>query len=471
MMSIYDCIKNIENIGEKRAGLYNKLGIFSIKDLISYYPRKYINFKDITKINNTIDGTIYSVKGVVLEKTKTILKNNMKIYKVIITDGETKMLINIFNSEFAYDSLKIDKEFFFHGKINIKNNIKDMVNPLFLPDTAKNLIKPIYHSTKGLSTNIIEKNIEYALNLIKNSLNDPLPKNIIKKRNLCDINFAIVNIHFPNSKDNLEIAKNRLIFDELFYLQLSLKILKNKNMKSNNDFKIIKKDNLISFFEKLSFNPTNHQLKAIDDCIYDMQSNFSMNRLIQGDVGSGKTLIAMALMFLTTKEKTQSCLMAPTEILAKQHFENFNNIFSFFNINVDILTSSTTKKKKQIILEKLRSGETDILIGTHSVINDDIQFANLSLIITDEQHRFGVKQRAKLYGKGNNPHCLIMSATPIPRTLSLVIYGDLDISIINEMPNGRIPIKTFAITPSKRHRAFYFILDLLNKGEQGYIVC
>jgi len=472
MINLYDNIKILTSIGEKRAELYKKLGISSINDLLNHYPRRYVNFSDIKNISDIVLNETYAIKATVISKNYAPIRRYLTLFKVGIKDDTGKIMVNIFNNEYIFKSLRIDKEYIFYGKIEDNVGTTQMTNPLIIQNNAEYKIKPIYPATSGLSSLIIEKSISTVMSDLDNSINDPLPKHLIKDYNLCDINFAMRNIHFPESFESLELAKKRLIFDELFYLQMAIKLIKQKNKGSTNSFKLDGRISIKNLLKELPFTPTSDQINAIDDCIKDMSSNISMNRLIQGDVGSGKTLIAICAMFLMAKSQMQSCLMAPTEILAKQHYSNIKDILEPFGIVVALLTGSTKNKERTQILKALENGNISIIIGTHAVITDRVIFQKLALVVTDEQHRFGVKQRETLLEKSGTPHSLVMSATPIPRTLSLIIYGDLDVSIITEMPVGRLPIKTMAITPDKRDRAFDFVIqNMLEKKQQGYIVC
>lgn len=473
---LYTHIDNIKGIGKKRVELYNKLGIFSIYDILQYYPIKYIDFSNTVSISSLQVGETVSIKCTLILKKELFVRKNLTIYKLYVKDKNNDTLtINIFNNRYLYNSFIVDKEYIFNGKIYGDLLNKFMNNPKYIEYGKKDIyIEPIYRSIGALTSKIIELNIKTILNILKEmSFNnkDFLNDEILKKFDLVNFYDAFLNIHFPKNKDMIDKSRKRLIFDEVFNLQLALKVLKNKNLKKVNEFKLLNTKKLFEEFKKyLKFSLTFDQENVINECLSDLNSGLCMNRLIQGDVGSGKTVVCMAVSYILSKNGFQSCIMVPTEVLAKQHFKNFVNTIGEF-VNIEVLTSSNTKKEKQTIYNRVKEGEIDILIGTHSLLNEALIFKNLALIVTDEQHRFGVKQRVNLVKKSKYEHSMIMSATPIPRTLSLIIYGDLDISYIKTKPIGRQKIDTFAITERKKERAFNFINDLINKGQQGYFVC
>lgn len=463
-------IKYLNGVGEKRAEQFYKLGVSSVGALLLFYPRSYEDWSNIYPIASCPINEICCIKATVSSPIRTsYIRKNMTLYKLKVCDEFSTMDITYFNTPYIYKSLTEGKEFIFYGKVTSRGSIKEMNAPKFKNPSEITSLKPIYNSTSNLNSNKIETCIKNALGLLPESINDPIPEDIRKKYNLLNLKSAIQNIHFPKSKGDLQEARKRLIFEELLVLQLGLSYLKTRN--SNQNIMKIKKDYSDEFIKLLPFSLTNAQTKAIQECICDMSSDSSMNRLIQGDVGSGKTAVAASLAYTVYKNFMQTAFMVPTEILAEQHFKWFSDVFSNTNIKIELLTSSTRPKHKKRIKESLKNGEIDIIIGTHALLIEDVEFSSLCLVITDEQHRFGVNQRAKLASKGISPNILIMSATPIPRTLGLIIYSDLDISILNELPAGRQKIDTFLINSKKRNRAFNFIKNLIEEGRQAYIVC
>ena len=366
--------------------------------------------------------------------------------------------------------LKSGEEYLFIGKITLgKFSAREMVSPMFIKSTQSVEIKPIYPQNKKITSKTIQSAVQNALEKIEN-IPEYLPSEIVEEYNLVSLDTAIRNIHFPKNDEDLQKARKRLIFDELFILQLSLLSLKNENkeVKTKN---IVQKDYTEEFFGLLPFTPTNAQKRAVKEAVADMQKGKQMNRLLQGDVGSGKTAVAAAIVYSSSKNGMQSALMAPTEVLATQHFETFTKLFDGTEIKCDLLVGSTKAKDKKEIKERLKKGEIDLIIGTHALIQEDVEFQRLGLVITDEQHRFGVKQRTGLCSKGENPHVYVMSATPIPRTLALIFFGDLNVSILDELPPGRQKIDTYSVTSAKRGSMFDFIRKHLDEGYQAYIVC
>ena len=464
-------LKYIKGVGEKRAQLLNKLGIFSLDDLVHYFPRSYLDFSNLTEIKDFIPEEVCCFKATVgYTPVKNEIRRGLTIYKTLLIDGEYSVNLNIFNSAYAAEGLVEGEEYLFYGKITLNRGSFEITNPIIENPDAVKAMQPIYPLTAGLSNKIISKIIDNALGIyINDSMSDVIPDEVRRKYSLCHESFALKSIHSPASPHDLEIARKRLIFEELLTLQTGMKILKRRN-RGYTSF-TFDKDCSEDFISTLPFTLTNAQKNAIADCIRDTKKNTPMNRLVQGDVGSGKTVVAAAVIYNAAKNGIQSAFMAPTDILARQHFSTLTKLFESTDITVDLLTGSLTAKKKKEIKEKLKNGETKVIVGTHALISDDVDFDKLGLVITDEQHRFGVRQRGLLNGKGINPHTLVMSATPIPRTISLIIYGDLDVSLIKELPPGRTPVETYRIDSPKRQRAFGFIRDRLDEGRQAYIVC
>ncbi len=468
MYSLDDNIRYLKGVGEKRAKAFNSLGIDTVGALLRFYPRDYEDLSEIRHICDCFYDEKVCVKAKITSPvTEHYIRENMTLYKFTVSDGTAGMTVTLFNNKFLAKRLNVGSTYLFYGKMTGTAYSPNMSSPEIREENNTGII-PIYKSSKTITSKQIEKAVRTALDGIEINF-DTIPERIRQKNNLCDLNFAIRNIHFPKTKESFERAKTRLTFEELFVLQLGLMLLKNKR-KTKTDL-IFNKNFLDDFLALLPFSLTNAQQNAISDCLKDMQSGFSMNRLIEGDVGSGKTAVATALMYIAAKNGFQSALMAPTEVLAAQHFETVNNMLKNTDIKVVLLSGSITAANKKKIKEDIKNKNADIIIGTHALLTEDTVFDNLALVITDEQHRFGVSQRAALAKKGENVHTLVMSATPIPRTLGLIIYGDLDISIINEYPKGRQKTDTYFVTSDYRKRLYNFILEHIKNGRQAYIVC
>ena len=464
-------IESLWGVGATRAKLFRKLGVDSIGALLEFYPRTYTDFTNNVSISEAPFNEDCCIKAkIASDFTVRKIRPNMVIYKCHVSDGFSNMELNFFNNKYVLNMLKLNKEYFFLGKMVLKDGFKRMNSPNFEPVTDKMTLKPIYKQTEGLSSRIIEKSVISAFKLLPETLNDCLPVWLRENYNLCDLKFAMYNIHFPEDDQSLKIAKKRILFEQLLVFYLTLLSLKSSN-KSNNNFKF-SNHFYQDFLQLLDFKLTSSQDKVINECLNDMMyGNSPMNRLIQGDVGCGKTIVAAALSYSVIKNNIQVALMAPTEILANQHYNYFSKLFEGTGIRIELLTSSTKTKPRRRILDYLQCGLIDLIIGTHSLLSDEVQFSNLGLVITDEQHRFGVNQRGKLKNKSDNPHLLVMSATPIPRTMALVMHGDLNVSTIDELPKGRRKVKTYWIGQDKRNRAFQFIKKQIQSGRQAYIVC
>lgn len=460
-------IKFIKGVGEKRAELFRQLGVVDSDALFSLYPRNYEDWSSPKLISEAPFDVPCCIKAkVVTPIEEKYIRRNMTIYKFIAEDEKGgKLFVSVFNNKYISKTIKEGKEYLFYGKADGNFLEKYISSPIIRP-VGYEKIRPIYKTVDGLSSATIEKIIAEAIKGYE--FPDYLPQEIKLKYNLCDLSDAINRIHFPKKKSDIDIARRRLAFDEMFFLQTALLYKKYKKKAVGIT---LEKDYTKEFIDTLPFKLTNSQLSTIKDCVLDMSSGNVMNRLIQGDVGSGKTVVAASLIYSVIKNGYQAALMVPTEILAEQHLFSFMQFFKDTDINVVLLTGSSTKKEKSNIKKALSSGEIDLVIGTHAIIQEDVVFKNLGLVITDEQHRFGVEQRTKLSSKSTDTHILVMSATPIPRTLSLIIYGDLDISIINELPSGRQPISTYCVTSELRQRVFEYIKKTLDNGNQGYIVC
>ncbi len=463
-------IQYLKGVGEKRAEALAKLGIFTVGDLLRYYPRTYRDLSKIKNISDTVLDEECCVKAIVDKKpVGAKIRKGLTIFKTRVTDGTGVLNITIFNNKFAAQSLNEGEEYIFYGKIGGNFTKKEMSSPEILKANGNEIIHPVYPQSQSINSKYIEKLVKSVFEMNPKPCSDCVPLDIREKLCLPEINSSLKELHFPSNEDYFAEAKRRLVFEELFILQTGLLSLKGIKKAES---KVIVDNYSEDFYATLPFKPTKAQSRAVNDCLNQMNSGFVMNRLLQGDVGSGKTMVAAALIHSAIKSGFQCAFMAPTEILANQHFATVKKFFESTNFNIELLTGSTTAKNKREIKAKLQTGEIDILIGTHALIQDDVIFKNLGLVITDEQHRFGVNQRNALTGKGNDiPHTLVMSATPIPRTLALMIYGDLDISILDELPPGRQPIETYAVDSAKRERAYNYVKKHLDEGRQGYIVC
>ncbi|MBS6613632.1 MAG: ATP-dependent DNA helicase RecG [Anaerotruncus sp.] len=462
-------IRYLKGVGEKRAGLLNKLGIFTIEQLFEYYPRDYRDFSQEMLVSDCESGENACIKATLISNVKEhMVRRGMTLYKCDFTDGKTVIHATLFNQKFLAKSLKIYEDYILFGKIEKRLSFAEMNSPQILPAKDNAGIHPVYRATEKLSSAAIEKLVRTALEQ-HGEFAETLPQEIRQKYDLIDLTAAMRNIHFPNSFELLAAARKRLIFEELLTLQLGLLKLKSKKRRESH-IRIIN-DFTQEFLHLLPFSPTGAQLRAVKDCVADMQGKYPMNRLLQGDVGSGKTAVAAGVIYTAVKNGFQCALMAPTEILANQHYETLSNLLGSAGIKTELLTGSTPAAEKRRIKAALACGEAQLAIGTHALIQKDVDFKNLGLVITDEQHRFGVNQRASLAEKGSEVHTLVMSATPIPRTLALMIYGDLDISILDELPPGRQKIRTDVVDSRYHKRLYEFVKKQIAAGQQAYIVC
>ena len=415
-------IKYLKGVGERRAAMLSRLGVSDVNALVRLYPRVYEDWSRIKNINEAQIGEICCIKGIVGSPVrKSLIRKGLTLYKTEITDGSGIMGITIFNSRFAAEKLTEGDEFLFFGRVGGNFYRKEMSSPEIEPAEGADRIRPIYPQTHGLNSKMIEKLVKTALTQCKDELVDPIPLWLREKYCLMKLPDTLWNIHFPKSPDYLEEARRRLIFEELLILQLGLEKMRSQTQK--NAGAIIERDFSEEYFSHLPFSPTGAQRRAVKEAMRDMMSGRQMNRLLQSDVGSGKTAVAAALVYSAAKNSMQSALMAPTEVLAEQHYKTFLKLFEGCSINVELLTGSDTAAQKRRKKEALKAGEIDLLIGTHAIIQSDVEFKSLALVITDEQHRFGVEQRNALGEKGENPHLYVMSATPIPRTLALIILS------------------------------------------------
>lgn len=475
-MDLEDDVKFVKGVGPNRVKLLNKLNIFTLEDLITYFPREYEDRSKPKKIADTENGEECLIEGIVTSRIKEIRthRRNMTIYKLIVRDETDSCELIWYNQSYLKKMFEIGETYKFYGKINKKIGITEMLSPVYDSEgNSRNTGKiiPIYPLTYNLSQNTIRKIIETGLDLAKDQIEETLPAYILDEYKLLGAKEAIEQIHFPNELQDFSRARNRIAFEELLTMQLLLLSLKNKYKNQEVGIEFDKNIKMSDVINDLPFKLTKAQVRVLEEIDKDMESSKAMNRLLQGDVGSGKTIVAMIAAYKAVKSGYQMAMMAPTSILATQHMVNFENILSKYGIKCELLLGSTSKKKKEDILDRLKNGEIDIIIGTHSLLEENVVFNNLGLVVTDEQHRFGVRQRSTIASKGKNPDVLVMTATPIPRTLALILYGDLDISIIDELPPNRKKIDTYAVRKSMEERVNNFIKKQIDEGRQAYIVC
>ncbi len=475
-MILNESVSKIKNVGEKRLELLNKLHVFTIKDLITYYPRDYEDRSIIVSPSQIKTEGFYTVSAVIKKTAENAGFQSKTVTKLFLQDGNAIIEVVWFNQPYIKNQFKLNEKYVFAGEVIEKNSKFVMSCPDFekikdTPSVSFGRIIPKYYLTKNLSQKVLRSLIETVLFEAAAEFYEILPQLILNKYNLCDRQAAIKNIHFPENSESFYAARHRLVFEEILLMQLSL--FKIKGILKEKSVFLVENTETSPITELLPFNMTNAQNKVLEQIKADFSSGFVMNRLIQGDVGSGKTAVAMVSAFiaLNSAKTAQVAFMAPTEVLAFQHYNSLKRYFDKLNIDVTFLAGSLTPAEKRKIHEKIKTGDSRLIIGTHALIQEKVIFNDLRLVITDEQHRFGVRQRATLSEKGKTPHVLIMSATPIPRTLALILYGDMDISVIDELPPGRTKIDTFAVNSSYRQRLYAFLEKQVNEGRQAYIIC
>lgn len=475
MLDLYKDVQYVKGIGPKKADKLNKLGIFTLKDLLYYFPRQFEDRNNLKKIAQLEDNEKVTIKAVISSINTFSPKEGMTLTKIDVKDETGLAKLVFFNKSYIKNTFRPGDSILVFGKVKKKFNYLELTSCEleYLTNSPKNTCRfmPVYQLTYGVTNKEIMSIIRTVLEDKDLIIQEYMPQRIIEKYRLCSIDFAVRNIHSPINKESLKIALYRIVFEELLILQLGLFVFKSGRNKENG-IKFETSKDLKKIMSALPFKLTKAQNRALDEIIQDMNSEKIMNRLVQGDVGSGKTVVALLALANCVLNGYQGALMAPTEILAGQHYISLTESLKDFGINVGLLIGSLTKKQKDTVLEQIKNNEIDILIGTHALIEDKVEFNKIGLVITDEQHRFGVMQRSKLSLKGVNPDILVMTATPIPRTLALILYGDLDISIIDELPPGRQPIETLAIEKSKRDRAYNNLVRReVESGRQVYIVC
>ena len=469
-------IETLKGIGEKTAKLFEKVGIRTIDDLLHYYPRGYDTYGEPKAIGELSEDETGTVEGFLKSGATGVHVNGLSIVQATISDMTGKLRLVWYHMPYLKNTLRPDSHFIFRGRVIRKKNGLTMEQPqMFKPEAYEELLssmRPVYAQTKGLGNKMITSAVEQAL-AFRTLERDYLPAGLRIANELAEYNFAIEHIHFPSNEEELKFARKRLVYDEFFFFLLAVRHLKEKRQNVQSPFHMEKQDECRKLLVDLPYRLTNAQLRTLEEVLKDLNSGSVMNRLIQGDVGSGKTIIAVLALLAACENGYQGALMVPTEVLARQHFESVTELFEKHGVDkkVILLTGSMTAKEKRIAYEKVASHEADIIIGTHALIQEKIVYDNLALVITDEQHRFGVAQREMFGNKGQMPHVLVMSATPIPRTLAIILYGDLDISVIDELPANRLPIKNCVVDKSYRPRAYRFIENEVKNGRQAYVIC
>lgn len=472
-----DQVTAINGIGEKTSALYNKLNIFTVHDLLNHYPRDYEEWKDIVNIGELRVNQVHSINALVISAPQNIsIRKNLTITTIRVKDSSGACDIVYFNMPYIKNSFAVGKRYILRGQVVLRNNRIAMEQPKIVSphDFERNLhtLTPIYPTTKGLSSNAITKSMRAAINALLWE-NDYLCDEIRKKYKLTDLKSAFMGIHFPSNKEELVASRRRLVFEEFLFFIISVMILKDMSSRETSSYPMEKAEICEKLISSLPYSLTDAQKKVWRQIEDDMCSSHLMNRLVQGDVGSGKTIVAILAMLMCVENNAQAAMMAPTEVLAQQHFEAITKMTEDYNLPFKpvLLTGSLTAREKRRVKENIAMGISNVIIGTQAIIQSDVEFNDLRLVVTDEQHRFGVKQRENLALKGIQPHVLVMSATPIPRTLALILYGDLDISVMDELPANRLPIKNCVVGTSYRKKAYEFIEKQVAEGRQAYIIC
>ena len=469
-------IETLKGIGEKTAKLFEKVGIRTIDDLLHYYPKGYDTYREPKAIGELSEDETGAVEGFLKSGATGVHINGLSIVQATVSDMTGKLRLVWYHMPYLKNTLRPDSHFIFRGRVIRKKNGLTMEQPqMFKPEAYEELLssmRPVYAQTKGLGNKTITSAVEQAL-AIRTLERDYLPASLRISNELAEYNFAIEHIHFPANEEDLRFARKRLVYDEFFFFLLAVRHLKEKRQNIRSPFHVEKQEECRRLLKDLPYRLTNAQLRTLEEVLGDLKSGSVMNRLIQGDVGSGKTIIAVLALLAVCENGYQGALMVPTEVLARQHYESVAELFAAHGVEkkVILITGSMTAKEKRLAYEKVASHEADIIIGTHALIQEKVVYDNLALVITDEQHRFGVAQREMFGSKGQLPHVLVMSATPIPRTLAIILYGDLDISVIDELPANRLPIKNCVVNKSYRPRAYRFIENEVKNGRQAYVIC
>lgn len=465
-------ITYLKGVGPKRAETLKKLGINTVGDMLGYYPRAYADLSKTVPISEIADGQQVCVRAALITdvgEKRAGIGGKLTVYSFLASDGKDTMKITLFNRKYAAEKLVKGQEYVFYGKGEAIGFFKTVKNPVIEP-VQNAAVYPVYPLSASVTQKMLRACVRSALDGFSSEIKETLPEKILEKYDLYPLKEAYEKIHFPANAEEAKNARRRFVVEELLEFILGLSVLKRKNRKrvsapleGNVDMSV--------FYRALPYELTGAQKRVINECISDMKRPAAMARLVQGDVGSGKTAVAAAAMYYAAKCGRQSAMMAPTEVLATQHYQSLSPLFEKLGVKAALLTGSCGAAERRKIREEIENGETDVLIGTHAIIQKDVSFCNLSLVIVDEQHRFGVNQRSLLGEKGENPHTLIMSATPIPRTMALILYGDLDVSVIDELPAGRQKISSFVVNSSAHERMYAYLREEVLKGRQAYVVC
>ncbi|MCH5265966.1 MAG: ATP-dependent DNA helicase RecG [Lachnospiraceae bacterium] len=472
-MQLSDSVRKVKGVGEKAERCLNKLNIGTVGDLLEHYPRGYDEFKPLQPVASLREGEIAAVEGTLSARPQMRTAGRLKILTVTLQDESGSVLVTWFNMPFLRNQLKMGTRYIFRGKIARKSGRIVMEQPKMYTREEyyrqAGRLRPVYPLTAGITNNAVTKAVETALKETED-LQEYLPAEIRKRRQLTGYKKALQQIHFPENKKEMREGRRRLVFDELFLYSLALAYIKKSGAVPSSHV-MEERPEAAELLASLPFDLTGAQQKVLEEIMQDMKSGYVMNRLVQGDVGSGKTIVAVLALYQTVLNGGQGAFMVPTEVLASQHYKSLCGLLSDRGVRIGLLTGSLTAKQKREGQESLAAGEWDIVVGTHAIIQDKVEFANLALVITDEQHRFGVKQRESLFQKGKEPHVLAMSATPIPRTLALILYGDMDLSVIDERPANRLPIKNCVVNTAYRPNAYKFMKEQIDQGRQVYIIC
>lgn len=465
-------IESVKGIGPKKAGLIHGLGIYTFGDMLEHYPVSYEDHSKLTPLSELKEGETYYITGIILKISKNFAYGRQgKMIRIKIADDTGELDVTFFNAGYYASSFAEGQQYNFYGRVIRGRSGLQMIHPEFEKSgpTFESTILPVYSTTKGVTQKDLRRIAASALSR-DFSIKETLPESIVRENKLCSRGFALKNIHFPNDKKAFAAAKYRIIYEELFLMQTGLFMKGSARCREAAGIAFPHDDYADEFASSLGFEMTDAQKRVLREIVRDMESAVPMQRLVQGDVGSGKTAVAAAALYKAARNGWQGVMMAPTELLARQHYETFQEFFAGTGIRVGFLSSGVRAAEKRTVVESIADGSIDVIIGTHAVIQESVEFNRLGLVITDEQHRFGVNQRIKLAAKGADPDILVMTATPIPRTLAVIIFGDLDISVIDELPPGRMPIKTKAVSSRSRKKVYSFAADLVKQGRQVYAV-
>lgn len=472
-MKLEETIRKIKGVGEKAEQCYHKMNVYTVSDLLEHYPRTYDEYKPIQPIASVQEGQVVAVEGNLLARPQMKTSSRLKILTITLQDSSGSIGVTWFNMPFLRNQLKMGVRYILRGKVERKMGCLQLQQPKiyskeeFYQQVGK--LRPVYPLTAGITNNAVTKALDLALHEVED-IQEYLPGEVRKRQHLIGYKKALQQIHFPANKREMMEGRRRLVFDELFLYSLALAYIK-KAGRIESRYRIEKKQEAAMFQENLPFTLTGAQQSVYEEILEDMASGYVMNRLVQGDVGSGKTIVAVLALYQVVLNGGQGAFMVPTEVLANQHYRSLCSLLEPLGVRIGVLTGSLTAKEKREGRERIALGMWDIVVGTHAIIQDNVEFHNLALVITDEQHRFGVKQRESLYQKGQEPHVLAMSATPIPRTLALILYGDMDLSIIGERPADRLPIKNCVVNTGYRPNAYRFMNNQIKEGHQVYIIC